>query len=249
MIKNLHFVWVTHRFDGGCLIQSVRAILALGVDPSMCWVGQQKGRDLEDKHVEILRAWGVKIFASGYRRTESYADHVSRIRAIIHPGSGWIYNIDSDTIITSLEPALAVMGSDAVAAAATWGTVPFAGCACLMRYEAAKAVYEDLRDKNTLKFPSGPGTVGDDTAHGLLLRHLYGDDRVTKWPVGKGYLKRFHFANDAEQVEDLTAYPAIHFGERKDARELAKGVPVRDVVERYMKQLNDHIEDLKAIAV
>lgn len=238
---NLHFVWVTHRTDGGCLLQSVRSVLALGVAPARCWVGQQVGRELEPGHAARLRAAGVTVFDSRYARTESYADHLSRIRAILHPADdgveGWTYNIDSDTVLSSLHPALRVMETDAVvAAAAAWEGVPFAGCACLLRWDAARAVHADLRDHNTLAFPGGPGLVGDDTAHGLLLRHLYGPERVVAWPIGT-YLRRYRYARDPDTLAGLALRrpPAIHFGERVDARPLALGRPVRDVVEDAMR--------------
>lgn len=233
---SLTFAWMTHRNDGGCLVQSVRSVLGLGVDPGACFVYEQIGRELLPEHRDQVAGWGVGIRSGRYTRRDLYADYIGRLRAILETGGEWIYNVDSDTVINSLGPVTEVMASEAVAAAAAWPGVPFSGCSSIFRASAGRVVLADLLEKNSLKLKDRG--MASDTALCKMLEAHFGPDAITKLRLGS-YLKRYRYAEDPEQLSDLGRYAAIHFGERRDARPLAKGRPVRAVVEDAMREFLD----------
>lgn len=232
----LSFAWMTFRQDGGCCVQSVRSVLGLGADPAACHVFEQVGAELLPAERGRLREMGVVIASGRYTRRDLYSDYIGRMRAILASGGEWIYNVDSDTVINSLEPVRGVMETDAVAAAACWPGVPFSGCSSLFRASAGRVVLDDLLHHNSLGFEARG--KASDTAFYRLLAHHFGAGSVHGFRLGE-YLKRYTYGADAEPLSALGRYTAIHFGERKQARPLAAGRPVRAVVEEHMRAFLD----------
>ncbi len=221
-MTSARYVWNTWLPDAECLVQSVRSVVGLGVDPAHCIIGDRVGKELEEEHWRQLAALGVRArLVNAYTRRNTYADKIARLTLITRHEAEWCVNLDSDTVVNSFRPhqeAAAVEGL--VAAAPSWPGCPFAGCASLYRREAALAILEELQLRNPLGFPSRGGP--DDRAAWEMLCWRYGPERVRQLT---GIAAGWRFREEERTQAELEAFPVIHFGQRSLAKEAARGMP------------------------
>jgi hypothetical protein len=231
-MKNLTFVWTTHRNDGLCCIHSVRSVLRLGIDPAMCFVGEHVGKELVPHHRKIFARWGVALVPSRYTRKNTYADLKGRVELLVRHGAEWVYNLDSDTLLNRLDEIEDMQDSEYVAMAGAAEQYSFAGSASMYRVDALRVVLNDITTENSLKLAS-TGVV-DDQVTGALLDNHFGRHRVLRRPAA--YLKHWMYLRETETMEQVRRnYAAVTFGQRTLARALAKGRPVRDAVADTMR--------------
>lgn len=229
-MKTLHYVWTTFHNDGPCCVESVRAILRLGVDPSSCFVCDQVGKELRPPIRQTLQDLGVSVQPSRYTRRDQFSDLVARLQLITRYGGDACYLIDSDTIITTLEPARKFMASDAVAAAGQIGSSDFAGFASLYHVPETRTALAVLLKDNPLGFRDN---VPDDVLTGRLMAHIYGEDRV--WRM-ESYARHWNYGKEKVSLHDIRHFPAIHFGNKKEAGLAPIGQSIRDAIALTMKE-------------
>lgn len=228
----MKIIWTTHEYDGACCVQSVRSILALGVDPLDMAVGVTRGKPLTKEIASTLDEMGVSWIDSRYTRRDTYGDKINMLQMLTDHDHEWVLNMDSDTVVNDWGPIEEVRQSDAVGAAFSWPACNFAGCCSMYRVSAAKRILKDLREDNTLKLGKGP----EDVAFGRLFDHFYGVDSVARWDhSGLGW---YFFKDDS--WEELRSKVAIHFGQKAAAREAAKGrFTARDMIADEMRRYLD----------
>lgn len=229
---NLKFAWSTYSPDGGCCVQSVQGVLDLGANPTNCIVYYQKGKPLYKEHAAILQALGVGLQEGRYTRKDTYFDVIAKFRSVVATGGDLVWSIDSDVIVNELSPAQEVFNGGYIAGAAHWNGCNFSGCSTLIRPQAAKACVKDLLENNTPKLP-GRG-VPDDIMMGTTLDTLFGATSVLRWNAA--ILGWYEFQRN---WADMVNYKWIHFGQKKLARGLARGRPVRAAIEEHMREYRE----------
>lgn len=238
MMMDVSFVWPTFHNDGACCVESVKQVLALGVDPKRCHVGEHVGKELRQPEREALEALGVRLRPSRFRRSQTYPEIVNILQLMLDAaGDGdaeWVFQLDSDTMLCRLGPIDEAITAGKLAMATTWPKCGFAGCAWLCRTDVLKVLRKDFSESNTMKIPHA---TSSDTPVGLLLDHLYGAEAVRRhqWNSGGGYCKGWQYGRETMTLETCAQrWDAVTFGNR--AQVPAAGRPIRDVIAETMAE-------------
>ena len=230
---NIIFVIPTYDNDGTCAVQAARGILALGVAAEDVRVCVQRGKDLRAPELEKFAAMGVHVAPSRYTRRDRYTDLIAKLQLYACHDGDWTICVDSDTVINDLARYLSAAADPNVMAASTaWAGCGFAGCSSMVRVAAARRALRDVLEDNSQKFPASG--LPDDVAIGELIGALYGEGSVVRWPSPS--LGWYDFTKN---WDEMAAKGAVHFGQKKLAREHAKGKPVRDVIAEHMAEFLD----------
>lgn len=222
----MKLVWATHEHDFGCCSVGVQAAIKKGFNPSDIVVGVSSDFHRGEEYFAPL---GVSVVASKYTRRDLFSDLVARLRLVCGVSDEWVISLDSDTILMDLKPFQTAIESGFKAAAPAGAKENrFLGCSTLFHIPSTRQVIARLLNDNPAKLPSSNSP--DDIATALTFEAVFGKDSILRFPSSVIGWHRF----DGEGFKEMQGKAIANFGQRSEARRLAKGKPVRSVVAEAM---------------
>jgi len=223
----MKLVWATHEQDFGCCSVAVQSAIKKGFNPSDIVVGVSSDFHRGEEYFAPLK---VSVAASKYTRRDLFSDLVARLRLVCGVADEWAISLDSDTILMDLKPFQAAIESGFKAAApAGVKENRFLGCSTLFHVPSTRHALARLLASNPAKIPAAD--FPDDIATALTFEAVFGKDSILRFPSSIIGWHRF----DGDGFKEMKGKAVANFGQRSEARRLAKGKPVRSVVAAAMK--------------
>ena len=247
---NCSFVWMSYGPDSPCLLESVLQVLSLGVNPSLCAVAETRGKEIGPEVHAILEAKGVTFRTSDFHRSNSYESTQDLFHQVALQGelagTDYVFQLDSDTMLTGLSYIKNAIAEDAVAMGWTWPGQRLAGCAWLIKTQACR----DLEQAMATRHPcldGIPTRIASDILTSHILDRLFGDSATVRhWFNSEGgFGKGWQY--DPEIDVGMERWEMITFGNRH----LIKGVKKcerREIVALTMARHASSLDDSRLLA-
>lgn len=237
-MKKPCFLWTSYTPDSECLLESVKQVLSLGVDPELCVVAETIGAPLKGSVRALLSASGVKFVPSDYRRKETYEGNLALMTMVRDHGRrsncSHVFILDSDTLLLNLAEIEAAVDRNDVAMGWTWVGQPMAGCGWLVRTGAADTVIK--RCNASEAFTGGGMKVATDLFSWWALDAIYGPEKITRHQFNYegGFGKAWDYTK--AENEGMFRFDMITFGNRYQIKGAKTSWEKRAIVAQTMRK-------------
>ena len=143
-MDNVCVVWPSYGPDSACLEQSVLSVLRLGIPADKCYVMERDEDPVSPEVSFPLLDKGVNFIPTEFHRQLRKVDIKYLLQGILESmddaGVDYAIQLDSDTILCSLEFLERSKDSEMLAAGWTWPGQGLAGCGYLIQRYAVETL-------------------------------------------------------------------------------------------------------------
>ena len=223
--------WPSQTIDSPCLLESVGAVLDLGVTPEDCFVAHSPEKPVSEDAQNILRSQGIRFLEHDYSMRKNAHDiqtiAKTELKALALANATHVLKIDSDTVIARMDTIKKAHMMNTMAMAWAWPGSYFAGCCSLFRRDALDYLATtDFADLGGV-FP------GEDLAQHYLLTRRFGFDAIQhNWHSSKGGFATGWFYDSSKRTLEEAArlFEVVTFGNRKKIPKERGGCSAREYV-------------------